>query len=414
MVSYAFVRNGSLSLKNNYPRLQRHQLSPLWAVTWKNRENEPIITDVIANEDIYQELSELIIKERSKTSTSIEVTDEVSEIVLGEEQEQNKERDILIARALILGAAALYGTNFAFVKTLIVSENMSVGAMTSLRFFLASLFTCYWLLPSSSSSSASSSSDTDENIVENKSDDLGTKAIVAGLEIGVWNAIGYIGQAVGLQTMDAGKSAFICSLAVVVVPILDSLTGKRMSGKAVVGSIMALIGVALLEVGDGIFNFADAGSLSMCDLGSYIQPIMFGIGFWRMEHAMEKYSSQAQKITAAQLFAIFVMASIYYVSAIGGSTPPDFQLILHWMTNPSTLGALAWTGLITTALTIYMETLALKSLSAAETTLLFSTEPLWGAAFASFMLHETLGLNAGVGAFFILSGIYITNCKTKA
>ena len=140
VISYAFVRNGSLSLKNNYPRLQRHQLSPLWAVTWKSRKNEPIIKDVITNEDIYQELSELIIKERSKTSTSIEVTDEVSEIVLGEEQEQNKERDILIARALILGAAALYGTNFAFVKTLIVSENMSVGAMTSLRFFLASLF----------------------------------------------------------------------------------------------------------------------------------------------------------------------------------------------------------------------------------------------------------------------------------
>lgn len=48
-----------------------------------------------------------------------------------------------------------------------------------------------------------------------------------------------------------------------------------------------------------------------------------------------------------------------------------------------------WTGIVTTALTIFIETQTLKTLSAAETTMLYSTEPL--------------GMNGVVGGAMILS-----------
>jgi drug/metabolite transporter (DMT)-like permease len=69
---------------------------------------------------------------------------------------------------------------------------------------------------------------------------------------------------------------------------------------------------------------------------------------------------------------------------------------------------LFWTGVITTAFTIWMETLALKTLSAAETTLIFSTEPLFGAAFASVVAHECLGPEAFVGAACIIGGCLVS------
>merc|ERR1712127_670985 len=99
------------------------------------------------------------------------------------------------------------------------------------------------------------------------------------------------------------------------------------------------------------------------DLASYLQPFMFGLGFWRMEHAMRKFPSQASRITAAQLFAVFVVSTLYCLSGFGGVAPPDMHEVMQWVSNPSILASLAWTGLITTALTIYMETIALKSLS---------------------------------------------------
>lgn len=38
---------------------------------------------------------------------------------------------------------------------------------------------------------------------------------VAGMEVGVWVALGYFTQAIGLQTSDASVCAFLCSLTVV-------------------------------------------------------------------------------------------------------------------------------------------------------------------------------------------------------
>jgi len=49
-----------------------------------------------------------------------------------------------------------------------------------------------------------------------------------------------------------------------------------------------------------------------------------------------------------------------------------------------------------------MEAMALQTLSAAETTLLLSTEPLWGALFASWILHEEFGYDAILGGALVL------------
>jgi drug/metabolite transporter (DMT)-like permease len=56
-----------------------------------------------------------------------------------------------------------------------------------------------------------------------------------------------------------------------------------------------------------------------------------------------------------------------------------------------------------------METLALKTLSAADTTLIFSTEPLWGAAFASVVMGEHFGPTAIAGGALILAGCLVSN-----
>lgn len=61
------------------------------------------------------------------------------------------------------------------------------------------------------------------------------------------------------------------------------------------------------------------------------------------------------------------------------------------------------TGIVTTALTSFGENVAMKKLSAAESTVIYSTEPLWGTAFAAVALGEQVGWNTGVGAFLILS-----------
>jgi len=272
-----------------------------------------------------------------------------------------------------------------------------------------------------------------ETASDNGESDRRVMATMYGLEVGLWNSIGYVAQAVGLETTLASKSAFLCSMAVVVVPLLDWIAGKRLLPRQWVGALMALAGVAFLELGDIdalLSSSGSGGGIATGDLLSMVQPFTFGLGFWRMEQAMHKYPQEAPRMTAAQLMAIFISSVGYGLWTLGvfehffdGSDlslafagfKPSLVTILasfplkEWFTDPSILFSLFWTGCITTALTIYMETLALESLSAAETTLIFSTEPLWGTAFAVGVMGEQIGVNAAIGAGMILTACLYSN-----
>lgn len=201
-------------------------------------------------------------------------------------------------------------------------------------------------------------------------------------------------------------------MAVVTVPILDCIFGRPLLRRQIIGATMAAFGVWALEMGQ------DLNSFTSDDFASLIQPIMFGLGFWRMEAAMEKFPTEAARLASGQLFMVFIVSLSYLVcwSPAGDdlmlqdacSMLPTIDDIAIWLSDPSIIGMLIWTGLVTTAFTIYMETLALKTLSAAETTLIFSTEPLFGAAFAAVVANECLTEGGWIGSALIIGGCIIS------
>lgn len=317
------------------------------------------------------------------------------------------------ARWLLLLAAALYGTNFSCVK-LLGEAHLPVGASSTVRFGMAALATAPWLLPENFLWGGGGGKGNSQNAPSLTSS---WPAILAGLEVGAWNSIGYVAQAVGLETTPASKSAFLCSLAVVVVPLLDyAFKGKAPKGREGVGIVLALLGVAALELG----GLGDGTSLALApgDLASLVQPLAFGMGFWRMEAAMRKHPNQALRTTAAQLLAVFAGSALYCFgiegpSAASGEPTLTLEVMQTWLTQPAILLGLVWTGIVTTALTVYLETMALETLSAAETTLIFSTEPLWGTAFAAAVVGERLGYDSAVGALLIVTGCLVSNLGVK-
>jgi len=318
-----------------------------------------------------------------------------------QETDEDKDKEIFFARCLILIAAALYGTNFTFVKLL--GEHVPIGASSAIRFGMAAFVTLPWLI-------APPVGDTKDNNKDGKGKASSTASVIrAGMEVGLLNSVGYLAQAEGLQTTDASKSAFICSLAVVFVPILDKLSGKSVPLQKAIGALIAVAGVGVLEL-QGQSSLSDF-SLSHGDLLSLVQPVVFGAGFWKMEQAMHKHPTEAKRLTAGQLLAVAISSVLYCSAGLDGVAPPNLNEIMSYVTDPSILASLFWTGIITTALTIYMETIALKTLSAAETTLIFSTEPLWGAAFASFFVGERFGISAGIGAALIICGCIYSNIE---
>ena len=264
------------------------------------------------------------------------------------ENEESAQLSIWAARALLLAVAILWGTNFASVKYL---ENLcfhppcvhppSEAALA--RFGVAGLVSIPFLL--------------------HKRKDI----IIAGFECGVWITLGYVSQALALSTISSGKCAFICSLTVVVVPLIEALFfGKAIKPVNLVSGALAIVGVGILE---GMVDFnellsaqpalADATSavvsstpsnlvssaaeiststsstswlasleatlgVSKGDILALGQPFGFGIAFMRIEHYVEKFKEDKNRImtlSAAQCVIVGILSLFWVLIDFHGHVP---------------------------------------------------------------------------------------------
>jgi hypothetical protein len=123
------------------------------------------------------------------------------------QSQPSQDKEVWIARLLLLLSAALYGTNFTMVKSL--DESLSVGISSTLRFGFAALCMLPWLLAPIDDELKAMTKDKMQkyknDIVNNFEEPTTLAAGLAGMEIGVYNSIGYITQAVGLKTIPANK-----------------------------------------------------------------------------------------------------------------------------------------------------------------------------------------------------------------
>ena len=297
------------------------------------------------------------------------------------------------ARLAILGCALTYGTNFAAVKQLDHSLPPSLSA--SLRFGLASMaaMTVLW----------------DVRAWDWDSAELRSLQKVS-IEVGAANALGYVSQSVGLQDVDASLSAFVCSLAVVVVPVLDAVVDRKATAaRTWQAAALAAAGVALLSVNSMGHSVDGPHGAVHGLLFTLVQPLAFGYGFYRTEKALAAVPGDLDLTKASlacgamQLLTVKAVADVWLLSDQWGAAADAFPDALALLAEPpAVFGAVVWTGLVTTFGTVLVETLALSEISAQESTVLFSTEPLWGAGFASLALGERLDEYSAAGGVMIV------------
>jgi drug/metabolite transporter (DMT)-like permease len=102
------------------------------------------------------------------------------------------------------------------------------------------------------------------------------QVFIRGVELGIWVAIGYLAQAIGLVTADAGRTAFISSLTVIIVPFLDGILGAEIPAYTWIGALLSLIGVGILEL--------SGSPPCVGDLLNLLSAFGFAIHMLRTEH----------------------------------------------------------------------------------------------------------------------------------
>lgn len=241
----------------------------------------------------------------------------------------------------------------------------------------------------------------------------------AGLELGFYSWLAFTTQAVGLQFTSASRSAFITAVSVVLVPALAIFAGRRPGGRVALAAFLALAGVALLGWDGAPPNRGDAWTL--------VAALVYAIYVLRLETHAQRLDVRGLSLT--QLWGVlpFALAWALWEAGTGSAcalgAPAGVAASNEAMAAgigsmlaqaPATLAACwalvpvsAWTAVVylalaATALTTSLQTLGQSRVSAFEAALIYTSEPVWAAIFAGFMLGERFGVGGWIGAGLVL------------
>merc|ERR1712032_403910 len=82
---------------------------------------------------------------------------------------------------------------------------------------------------------------------------------------------------------------------------------------------------------------------------------------------------------------------------------------MGYMIEAHRIGAVAWTGIMTTVVAIFLEGKALQKATATDAALIFASEPIWASLFGAWLLNEKLGLNSYVGGSLIILACVVSS-----
>lgn len=223
---------------------------------------------------------------------------------------------------------------------------------------------------------------------------INSNEVVAGLVCGFVLFAGYAFQNYGLMQTTPSKSAFITSVSVIMVPvILFIFRISKVESRIWFSTLLAVLGLYILldPTGKG---------LNMGDI------LTFGCAFSFAVHVIfqDKYLSKKVDIVNFFLTQMFFITFFSFLAAVA------FEGIQVHLTSRLYVAILV-TGILATFISFLLMIWSQTILSANQTAILLSLEPVFAALFSTFFAAEILGFYGWVGGGIVVFAIVASNIK---
>ena len=220
--------------------------------------------------------------------------------------------------------------------------------------------------------------------------------VIQGGLLGVALGGGYVTQTIGLHYSTAAITGFFTGLYVALTPLLAwFLLKNRVSAKALIGVILATIGLAVLSSGAIELGWGEVALLA-CALLFALHIV--GLGVWSSNH--ESYA-----LTIIQLAMCAVLCWVGAFSLEGGiQYPPDGEV---WF-------AIIFCAVLATALAFFVQTWAQGLLDPSRVAIILTSEVIWTAAIAYAVGQEKPTFLSLLGGGVMLVAMLIVEWPTKA
>ncbi|KAJ8904712.1 hypothetical protein NDN08_001230 [Rhodosorus marinus] len=223
--------------------------------------------------------------------------------------------------------------------------------------------------------------------------------IIGGLELGTYVFLANVAQVLGLQSVGAGRAAFLNQMQTVIVPIAGLALGieKKLSFRTLASSFIAVFGVAILAAD----NNPEVVSSLKGDVLELTSALFFSLYILRLTTYSKR--TKLPRLVGGKVIVQAALAWIWTFQSFA-----TLQTTIHFYPDGGLHDLLAWaavigwTGLMSSALSGWLQTAAQKVVRPSDAAVIFASQPLVAAALSWILLGENLDLQAGVGGLFIV------------
>jgi drug/metabolite transporter (DMT)-like permease len=276
-------------------------------------------------------------------------------------KKENKAQIVLILVSVIWGAG--------FPLSSIILKSMGTYTLVSVKGFLAA--TALFL------------------IFHKKIGIIDKKMIQAGFLLALALVIGNLLQTGGMVFTSPSKCSFISGLPVIFVPIIISITHKKLPEKKKILAIcIAIIGLYFL-------TYTGGGGLNLGDVLTMVSSIVYSFQIILVDRFGSKYDGIM--LAAIELWFVGILALIPGIFLEG------YHVELH---SGIVLAGILITGLLGSGLGMAVQNKVQPLISPSSAALIYLFEPVFGAFFSVF-IGDVLSPRALIGAALILGAMFL-------
>ena len=201
-------------------------------------------------------------------------------------------------------------------------------------------------------------------------------------------------QQIGLVSTDAGKSAFLTALYIVMVPIFGLFIGKKPSKLISLSVILAVFGLYFL-------SGADFSNLQFGDLCLIGCAIAFGVQIL----VVDRFAPYVDAVRMNVIQSLFC-GLISIIPTVLLESPDAKNILACWF-------PLLYTGLMSMGIAYSLQIIGQKSMEPSRAALIMSLESVFAVLFGWLFLGELLSIHETIGCVLMLVAILLCQYKPK-
>jgi drug/metabolite transporter (DMT)-like permease len=275
--------------------------------------------------------------------------------------------------AILLLVTLVWGTTFPLLKT--ASSTLSGVEISGIRFVLAAVCMAPFMRK------------------------VPLRTWIDGAVLGALALVSYVSQAYGMQFISSNRSAFLTSLAVLMVPFLGLFWGARLSTVTLGAAALACIGIGFMSWDGGAHWLGDSATV-LCALAYALYVIVL---------SQRSSGHDSRQLTATQIAFMAIFSTLWIAGAgIGNDSLNTLteRLAPHGM-------ILLYLGVVATAGMLWLQAVAQRQVPADKASVVYAMEPVFAALFAWLWLNELLSGRAALGAALVVAAVLMSELKPR-